>query len=446
MSRLIRNRYALPALSLSLALVLGLLLEITVTAPAGATNGMYLTSYGAESAGRAGANLAISDRTLAINFNPAGITQLQGNHLTANLALLAPSLDFGNMTNSMLDAEDQLFPLPAVAYVRADRDSPWAWGLAFVAQGGMGARFKDVNTFFGTRDETYSQVRFLTVAPTVAYAVSEDMSFGLALDIGYGDVAFRFFPETSFFNAQAPDFSFFGVRMEEAGGLQYNARLGWWWRPQPRWQIGVIYQTETESDFSGGDTIFNFTGHPFLQQKVGYTSDVEGFTFAAQAGIGVAVRCTEKWIVAFDVKRYFWDDAVDTITVTARNPSVPGAPSEVVLPFVFNWKDQWVYALGVDYRATERLTLRAGYNYGENPVPDETLNPLFPANVEHHLAVGFSWLTGKRTLDVALEHGFENQQTNPNPDPFVNPFGPGATVSHEQWTLTVGFSWAWARH
>ena len=30
----------------------------------------------------------------------------------------------------------------------------------------------------------------------------------------------------------------------------------------------------------------------------------------------------------------------------------------------------------------------AGWNYGENPVPDATLNPLFPATVERHYTAG----------------------------------------------------------
>ena len=64
-----------------------------------ATNGMFLTSYGPETLGRGGANLAISDRTLAVNFNPAGISQLQGNHFSVGLAVLAPKLDYRNSIN-----------------------------------------------------------------------------------------------------------------------------------------------------------------------------------------------------------------------------------------------------------------------------------------------------------------------------------------------------------
>jgi long-chain fatty acid transport protein len=239
--------------------------------------------------------------------------------------------------------------------------------------------------------------------------------------------------------------SFFGLDMADAGGLQTNLRVGGWWRPDPRVSLGLVYQTETDSEFEDGDMTVNFTAHPFLQRKVGYTAEMDGFTFAAQAGAGVALRPGDDWVLALDVKRYFWDDAIDTITVTARDPDVAGAPAEIVVPFVFDWKDQWVIAVGADYRLSDRTTLRAGYNYGENPVPDETLNPLFPATTEHHATVGAGWLVGGRLIEVAVERAFGNDRTNPNPNPMVNPFGPGARVAHDQWTVSFGVSWAWAR-
>jgi len=431
---------AWPLLLLAMALV--------VPAQLPATNGMYLTAYGAETLGRGGANLAISDRSLAINFNPAGISQLQGNHFTANLAVLVPSLTFENMANpSPIDSESSYFPLPSFAYVRAGKESPWSWGIGMVAQGGMGATFKNTNTFFGTQDKTDSEVRFGTLVPTVSYAINEDMSLGLAANIGYADVAFAFWPETSFFNVDNPAFSFPGVEMGTAGGLQYNFRLGWMWRATPKFSVGAIYQTETQSDFTGGDLAVNYNGFPFIGQKVGYEAEVDGFTFAAQAGVGFALRPNDRWILALDIKKNYWDDAIDTITVTGKNPDTPLPPpfNEVVLPFVFNWKDQWVYAFGADYRVNETLTLRAGYNYGENPVPDDTLNPLFPANVEDHLSFGFSYLAGSITYEFGIERAFNVSQTNNNPDPQVNPFGPGTTVEHSQWTAAFGVSWAWAR-
>jgi long-chain fatty acid transport protein len=412
-----------------------------ITAPARATNGMYLVGYGAETTGRAGANLAISDRSLALNFNPAGLSQLQGQHWTANISLLAPSLKFENGLNGSTDAEDRLFPLPALAYVRAGRETPWSWGVGFVGQGGMGATFKNLNTPFGTRDETSSEVRFATLSPAVSYAFSDDFSLGAAVNIGYADASFRFFPRTSFFNAQSPANSFFGIDLSRAKGLQTSFRGGAWWRPDPRLAVGAIYQTRTRSTFDNGDMTVNFTNHPLLGRKVRYNAEVDGFTFASQAGLGFAWRPSSPWVVALDVKRYFWDSAIDTVRVKAKDPSVQGAPSTLELPFVFNWKDQWVYALGADYRLSDRLTLRAGYNHGTNPVPGSTLTPLFPATTERHLTAGFGWLSGNKTYDFAVERAFNKRLTNNNPDPQVNPFGPGARVDHSQWTVSLGVSW-----
>ena len=125
---------------------------LALAAPAVATNGMYMPGYGPETVGRGGANLAISDRSLALNFNPAGITQLQGNHLHVSASLLMPSLEFENMVNEPLEAESRIFPLPNVAYVRGGKESPWTFGVGLLAQGGMGATFENMNTFFGTSD------------------------------------------------------------------------------------------------------------------------------------------------------------------------------------------------------------------------------------------------------------------------------------------------------
>lgn len=415
-------------------------------ATAHATNGLYLTGYGAEAMGRAGASLAISDRTLGLNANPAGIAQLQGDHFTASLAVMAPSLEFENMVNGPTDAESRYFPLPAFAWVRSGKETPWAWGVGFIAQGGMGATFNELDTFFGTRDQSYTQVRFMTLSPTVAYSFSEDSAIGATLNLGYADAAFRLFPSTSFFNTQNPAMSFFGPKMEDAAGLQTSLRLGWWWRPAQRWTLGAMYQTETDSTFEDGKLSVNFEAMPGLGQAVRYDAEMNGFTFAAQAGVGTAFRATDDWLIAFDVKRYFWDDALDTISVVGTDPSVAGAPPQVNMDFVFDWQDQWVLALATEYRLSERTTLRAGWNYGENPVPDETLTPLFPATTEHHLAVGASHLRGSVTYEWAIEHAFNASNTNNNPNPMVNPFGPGTRVDHSQWTVVFGVSWAKARH
>ncbi len=420
--------------------------------PALATNGMYLAAYGSEAAGRAGANIAVADRALGLQANPAGIAQLQGGHLSADLQLLAPSLHYGgDPFGNSLDAKDAIFAMPSISYVRGGARSPWTWGFGLLSQGGMGAQFEGYSTPFGTKDGTYSEVRFLTATPTVAFTPVEDFSIGVSANVGYSDLKFRFYPNTSYYNDMGTpldptdDMAFFGANLNKrASALNYSGRVGLMWSALPELQLGAIYQTKTQGDYENGTLSLNMNS--IGAGVVHYDATVEGFTWPDQVGLGVQLKPAERWRVAVDARRYLWSDAVSLIKVKGTNPDqpLPAMMSTVTMPFTFEWKDEWTWIGGVEYRATDALTLRGGYNFGASPVPDETLNPLFPATVEQHAALGFGYTWGANTLNLALERGFEASQTNNNTNQNVNPFGPGASVDHSQWTVSVGFSKAFS--
>lgn len=430
-----------------------LLIALTalVARPALATNGMYLTGYGSEAAGRAGTNLAIADRALGLQANPAGIAQLQGQHLGIDLQMLAPTLEYaGDPFGNRIDGKSSVFDMPSISYVRGAMKSPWTWGIGLISQGGMGATFEGYSTAFGTRDGTHSEVRFLTATPTVAYALSEDLSVGVSANAGYSDVAFRFFPNTSFYdNRGTPsdptdDIGFFGADLStRAKAFNYSGRVGVLWSAVPQLQLGAIYQTRTQGEYRHGTLSLN-------QSAIGlgvvrYDAVVEGFTWPEQYGLGAQVRPVNRWLLSADARRYRWSGAIQKIEVKGTHPDKNSPVTAPVMPFLFDWKDVWAVAVGAEYRASEAITLRGGYNFGEDPVPNATLNPLFPAITQQHAAAGLGYTWRGNTFNLAVERAFETKQTNSNTDPNVNPFGPGATVSHSQWTLSLGFSRAFSR-
>ena len=79
--------------TLRLWLLVGLL-GIAVS-PLFAANGLNRIGYGARSTGLGGAFTALADDTTAINTNPAGLAQLQGQTLEASLALSQPRAPWG---------------------------------------------------------------------------------------------------------------------------------------------------------------------------------------------------------------------------------------------------------------------------------------------------------------------------------------------------------------
>jgi long-chain fatty acid transport protein len=96
-----------------------------------------------------------------------------------------------------------------------------------------------------------------------------------------------------------------------------------------------------------------------------------------------------------------------------------------------NWKDQTVTSLGLAYAVTADMTLRAGINLADNPIPDAYVNPLFPATVEKHYTLGLGVrFTPSSELNVALTLAPESKVTN----------GQGVVVTHKQTNAQLMYS------
>ena len=236
--------------------------------PPYATNGMYMTGYGAETMGRGGANLAISDRGLALNFNPAGLGQLQGNHFTLNLSVLAPSLEYSNSVNGTIQGEDRYFTLPSFAYVRSAHRHPLVVGGRLPRPGRHGRHLPPPEHLL--RHPGRDLLRGPLHDP--------EPDRGLLVQRRHGA---RRQPSTSVTptprsassptprssTPQNPAMSFPGVDMRRAGGAQHQPAAGLVVAADPQVSLGAVYQTETHSRFYGGDMTVNFTGFPGLDTE-----------------------------------------------------------------------------------------------------------------------------------------------------------------------------------
>lgn len=87
--------------------------------------------------------------------------------------------------------------------------------------------------------------------------------------------------------------------------------------------------------------------------------------------------------------------------------------------------------LGLAWTANAQLTLRAGLNLADNPVPDATVNPLFPAIVKNHLTLGLGY--------KASPAGEINASVTLAPAVAVTS-GAGVSISHEQTNLQLMYT------
>jgi long-chain fatty acid transport protein len=229
-------------------------------------------------------------------------------------------------------------------------------------------------------------------APSLAFQLMPNLSVGMAVHIDYGNLDLK--------NGGSSGFAF---------GLQ----PGIIYKPSDNLSLGLTYTSAQKVDHKNVAD-FDQDG----------TDDDLALEAPQQIGFGAAYDFfSTGLLIAADIKWLNWSDA-------------DGYRE-------FDWNDQWVFALGVQYKASSRLTFRAGYNYGKNPVEEhdnfsglttttvqgktlpstyyyETFRIIgFPAIVEHHFTAGIGYkFTDAFSLDLGFMYALEETISESGTDPF----------------------------
>ena len=135
---------------------------------------------------------------------------------------------------------------------------------------------------------------------------------------------------------------------------------------------------------------------------------VLNFNTPAKLDVGVSHQFSDKLLLALDVSRVFWKDALKDIKVGFTSDA-----GDVDLRLTQNTKDQTIVAIGASYAATQNVTLRAGYSQATQPFNDEGLLALIPAVLKRHATIGISYQVSKSgRFDAAYSRALENSMTN----------------------------------
>ncbi len=397
-----------PTLTALAAALLG-----TLALPAAATNGMNLEAYGAKAGGMGGASLAYENGNSALMNNPAtlGLRQ-EGQNLGLGLTVLMPDVKtmIGPMT--FPSGGDQ-YLMPSISYIR--KSGNITYGLGMLAQGGMGTEYGD--NAFGTGLPMRSEVGFGRLMFPLAYNVNSNLTVAGQVDYVWASMDVQMSPDGVNYVSFSDNNDFTG----EASGNGWAFKLGAHYKVSDTFSVGATYHSKTDiSDLEGSGT-FNFMPANFK---------VIDFQWPETYGVGVAWQASPSWMLAADIKHLGWKNSMKDFRLAVNG-------MEMALPQ--NWKNQTVYMLGAQYMVKPGLALRFGINYADNPIPDETLNPLFPATVKTHYTFGVGWnIGGGHSMAGSIAIAPKVTATNPNM------FGPGmaGTVTHSQTTLRVNYNYA----
>lgn len=455
-----------------------------------ATNGMNMEGYGPIAAAMGGASMAYDNGTAAMMNNPATVGMMEdGDRLDVFFGFLGPDVESeaGGMN---AESDGTAYYMPAVGFVR--KREGLTYGIGMYGQGGMGTEYGSSSFMsMGAGLENRTELSVGRVILPLAYNVNDKLTVGGSVDFVWAglDLRMAMSPQqfmnmanpaaqdigsasgslVSAFNgmmANAPavpnisglNYAYFdfsnGSRFSgKARGYGGAAKIGGAYKVNKRLTVGASYHSETElGDMETDDAQIRMSvqadfgaGTQTYDIPVAGKIKVKDFQWPSTYAIGAAFQATDKLMLVGDIKRINWADTMQNFRMvfsadpTQANPLAGGFGSlELDASLFQRWEDQTVYQLGGAYQLNKQLTLRAGYNYAENPVPDQYLNALFPAIVESHITAGFGYaFNDTQTVDFSLQHAPEVSATNPG----VPAAGiPAVTSRHSQTSFQFIYS------
>jgi long-chain fatty acid transport protein len=170
-------------------------------------------------------------------------------------------------------------------------------------------------------------------------------------------------------------------------------------------QVGLLY--ELNSNWNLG---FSYKS-PIWQEKWDFNAS---YPNKSPRTIGIQAQLPEiiSWGVAYKgLPRTLID--VDLRYMDYANTSLFGTK---VVDGGLGWQSIFVLALGAQYQATERFTLRGGYLYNMDPVRSEAtlFNVQAPGIIQNTLTLGASYqVTENVTASLGWMHGFRNAIQGP---------------------------------
>ncbi len=398
--------------------------------------GVFLTSTGPINQSFGGAGTAAPlDSMGALNWNPAAISGLRSSEVGFGLGLLLPSTTvsstvgpstlapgFPATTLSGRNASDPgVTPIPTIGYVQRLKNSPWSFGIGVFGVGGFGANYPSSTTNpiltpqapngIGV-GRVFTQAEFFQIVPTVSYAVTDKFSIGIAPTITLAQVFCDPLILAPPNNANGDAYYTYGpgtaTRISWGGGFQVGA----YYITDSRVHLGVsVKSTQWMEPLRYNST--DELGRPLVQTV--------NISLPTIVSLGAAYSGFDRLLFATDVRYWDYGNAAGfSGTGFNADGSVRG----------LGWRSVWSVSNGIQFDATPRLTLRGGYTYGQNPVPNSQamFNVGSPLIIENWLSCGASFRFVQNVVaTLAYTHGFQNQITGP----FVVAAGsvPGTSVT-----------------
>lgn len=325
---------------------------------------------------------AVADDPSAVFYNPAGLTQLKGTQINANLMNINTHADFTNSLNNQSTHATNSALGPSL-FISSNADPIY---LGFGIYAPFARKLDYTITPAVYNFDQNSEIQRIDVVPTIA------VKLGKYLSAGVGFVASTINASTNVFGF---DEAAKGYGATAQGGIMINLPRGV--------RLGVDYRGPEKASTEGDGKLQT----PFGPIADDFNAD---FNFPGVLSTGISWQVTQQLLLSFDYDYEMWS------YLNEIRPIYNHTPFLTALAFTpVNGQNSNDFRAGLIYRPSFSNEFRLGTGYIEKAIPSPNIIAAQPDYSATGGSVGYSRYYRNWRFDAGYEYGhlFHNKGTNP---------------------------------
>lgn len=346
----------------------------------------------------------------SLYFNPSSTAWFTRPSVHVGVHYLTGDTEIRNKYGSTLqgkqsgDFQGRAF-IPNMAFVYPFEER-FTLGLATSAT--SGARTKYPWNWQGRTLSVDAGVSVTEIMPTLSYRILDNLSIAGGMMIQHGEMELD----------KIVNIGYGENRLHMEGDKwAYGYTLGLTWKPLDKTTVGISYRSQMDYDIPMKVRCRGPQSGIIINNVLADTADIH-LELPQSVTFGVVQGLTDKWRIMADIAWTNWSVMKD-LEVKFRN----GYTDKTQM----NWKDSWRFALGTDYKLTDKLTVSFGVAVDQHAAPDAySRQTILPDCTRYWISTGLSYqFTENLRADCSLMHlTFRNsrihQAENNNPNNYID--------------------------
>lgn len=352
---------------------------MALTATTAFAGGYRVSLQGQQQLGMGHTGVAVTNSAEVLFFNPAGAVFLKDRfNVSVGANALFARTKFQNETYNWKDStENTGTPFSLYASYKA---MDWlALGLAVYSPYGSAVEWDQ--DWAGSHLVNNIDLKAIYIQPIASIRLTDKFSIGGGPIFVTGGVEFNRNLTRSLTDEEGNRSD---VTLDAKNVTAWGWSAGFMFNPVKDVRLGLNYRSEITMEARDGDATFNDL--PAFAQGI-YTNTTfnADLPLPAELTAGISWQINDKWLVAFDYNRAFWN-VYESLTVDFANPGIATSVNPR------NYKDASTFRFGTQFKPNDKFIFRAGFYHDESPVRGGYFAPETPRNDSQGYTGGITYM------------------------------------------------------